>query len=49
MNIFYEGKAFVRQNIDILDLSPNCEMPQKDLVHLSDSVLVARKPVLTDV
>ena len=43
---FYERVALVWQYIDVLHFSPQTEVPEQNLVHLSDSVVVVRQLVV---
>lgn len=49
MSVLDESEAFVREDVDIFEITPESEMPQEDFVKLSHSVIVVREPVVTDV
>jgi hypothetical protein len=44
-----ESISLVRQDVDVLDFSPNREVPQQYLVHLSHSVFVTWQTILADI
>lgn len=39
--------ALVRQNVDILDISPESEVPENDLVKLGDTIIIVGQLVVT--
>ena len=49
MSKFDEGVAFVRENVYVFDISPNCKVPQQHLIHLCNSVFIADQLEIADV
>ena len=49
MNKLNKSITFMRQNIYILYLTPHRKMPQKNLIHLNNSLLSVRQAILTNI
>ncbi len=49
MHIFDKGVTFLRQNVDIFDVTPQRKMSENNFVHLSDAIFIGRQFVVTDI